>query len=411
MPGPTLRYGDRAFIEGLARALGVEVQALLPQLGGGADAIRDGALVRLFVPQAPGELDLRGLDALEKVQLGGEGLTGVRLGDHPKLASLDLAGARLSTIDLAGASGLTHLDVGFNRFTRLDVSGLRSLAVLWCQGNGLVELRLPEGAPLTRLAISRNAIRGFDARAYPALTMLLVDELGLTELPLAHPALTHLSCKGNLLARLDVSGAPALHRLDADGNPLAAIDLRGLARLRQVSLPAATEVACTTLQRHAIAGLRARFGLPTGTTALARMDPYELHLFAQDHNWDDGVGKLFDVIRHPRCDLATALLVYWNGLPEELAGWRTATEAPRAERRTVELLREIEDRVARGAYRTRLIPFDVHDVGGVDLSSDDARIPDAMRTPVVADDDEAATPAKSRKPAAKAAKAAKSARP
>lgn len=39
-------------------------------------------------------------------------------------------------------------------------------------------------------------------------------------------------------------------------------------------------------------------------------NPLELHLLADRYNWDMGTGALLDIVRHPLCDLGTALMVY-----------------------------------------------------------------------------------------------------
>ncbi|MBK7401111.1 MAG: DUF4274 domain-containing protein, partial [Myxococcales bacterium] len=55
--------------------------------------------------------------------------------------------------------------------------------------------------------------------------------------------------------------------------------------------------------------------------------------FVQEYNWDDGAKKLFEVIRHPQCDRATALLVYWQSQPDEFAAYPMPADAPPGERK------------------------------------------------------------------------------
>jgi len=88
------------------------------------------------------------------------------------------------------------------------------------------------------------------------------------------------------------------------------------------------------------------------------------------------------VVRHPHCSVATALLVYWKTEPADFSGYRAAKDAPRAERQTVELLREIEAGVKAKRFARGPIPFDVHDVHGIDLDDGDPAIPAYMRAPV-----------------------------
>ncbi len=95
-------------------------------------------------------------------------------------------------------------------------------------------------------------------------------------------------------------------------------------------------------------------------------DPEELHVFASAYNWDGGVDDLQRVVRHPRCDLGTALLVYWRGQPGYYLQYPNRDAVPDHEREVYDLLREIEGRVAAGAYRTAAQPFDPADDMGDD---------------------------------------------
>lgn len=61
----------------------------------------------------------------------------------------------------------------------------------------------------------------------------------------------------------------------------------------------------------------------------------------------DGEKRLFDVVRHPQCDRATALLVYWLSEPGEHTQYPKPADAPKSQRKMVELLREIEKKMSR----------------------------------------------------------------
>lgn len=103
-------------------------------------------------------------------------------------------------------------------------------------------------------------------------------------------------------------------------------------------------------------------------------DPEELHLFADLYNWDGGVEDLWRVIQHPVCDLGTALLVYWRGQPDFDLQYADRDEVPDRRRKEWDLLREIERRVAAGAYRTASQPFDPADDNSNDLRPKPARV-------------------------------------
>ena len=101
---------------------------------------------------------------------------------------------------------------------------------------------------------------------------------------------------------------------------------------------------------------RFRPRLPTATAE-------ELHAFARHWNIDGGLEPLEQLIRLPRCELATAKLVYWRLDPLWHLQYKTRDEVPHFARDGFDLAAEIERRVAAGAYREGTITFDpAHDV-------------------------------------------------
>ncbi len=98
------------------------------------------------------------------------------------------------------------------------------------------------------------------------------------------------------------------------------------------------------------------------------LDAAELHLFAKEWNWDGGHKELRKVIRHPLCDLGTALLVYWRGSPGYYLQYASRAEAELDERPVYGLLREIERRVKKSAYRTARFRFDPRNDMGSDMT-------------------------------------------
>jgi Leucine-rich repeat (LRR) protein len=355
-------------------------------------------LVRLDLGEcALTELDLSGCSALEVVKLQANRLTKIPpmpgglleldVGRNPlssvtirskKLQQLDVASCGLDALDVSGLPALTTLSCDSNRIGSLDLRALSMLESLECDDNG-AKLSLPEQAPISKLSLRKNPLESLSADRYPLLETLLVDGTSLESLRLDNPKLTHLDCSDNRLAKLDLSRAPALRRLDINDNALTTLDLRPLKKLERLSVDSNVEVLATDFQKHMLPTLRERAGLPKPTKTLAKMDTYQLHAFAVHYNWDDGVKPLFDVIKHPKCQLATALLIYWSGEPSELSEYKTPKDAPHSAKKVVELLRVIEDGVRKGRFKRGAIPFDVHDVNGVDLSDDDPAIPDVMR--------------------------------
>jgi len=99
-------------------------------------------------------------------------------------------------------------------------------------------------------------------------------------------------------------------------------------------------------------------------------DAKELHLFADGFNWYTGVEEWRRVIRHSLCDRGTALLIHWRGAP----GWY-GSYADRSETRNPDqanhfnLLREIEQKIVGGYFRTHLFPLQPQDDRGHDMTT------------------------------------------
>jgi hypothetical protein len=99
----------------------------------------------------------------------------------------------------------------------------------------------------------------------------------------------------------------------------------------------------------------------------------ELHYAARSWNWDRGVAELRALVDRDDCALATALLLFWNSLPDEIIGlYKTRAQAEKAEGEGAvhDLQTRIVKRVAAGAFGGHDIGYDPHDHGGVDLTED-----------------------------------------
>lgn len=101
-----------------------------------------------------------------------------------------------------------------------------------------------------------------------------------------------------------------------------------------------------------------------------------MHREASQHDWDEGLIKLFMITRSPKCWLSTALLVYWRGAPHFYRQYPTASAVDPLFRDTYALLQEIVKRVERNGYPVGDVPFDPTRVAGQDLTKDRyARLP------------------------------------
>jgi hypothetical protein len=98
-------------------------------------------------------------------------------------------------------------------------------------------------------------------------------------------------------------------------------------------------------------------------------DAEELHLYADGFNWDTGADEMPRVIRHPLCDRGTALLIYWRGRPGWYARYADRSDAPNPDQaEQFDLLREIEQKIISGHYRTCRFPYDPKSDRGHDMT-------------------------------------------
>jgi hypothetical protein len=112
------------------------------------------------------------------------------------------------------------------------------------------------------------------------------------------------------------------------------------------------------------------------------MTSKQLHMYAEYYNWDGGCKPLFSLIRQPKCDLGTILMLYWQADPHFYCEFADRSEADECERKTYDLLTEIEQNVEDGFYRRRRIAFDPWDDHGTDWTIDtDPKTPKKVEIP------------------------------
>jgi hypothetical protein len=121
---------------------------------------------------------------------------------------------------------------------------------------------------------------------------------------------------------------------------------------------------------------------------IARMNARQLHKYAANYNWDGGNRPMVRVIRQPKCDLGTALLVFWLSDPRFYFEALSSGDLESAKWvDTKHLMREIIAKVRRGCYKTAGISFDPHKFAGTDWTEGERPptaigIPDFMCKPV-----------------------------
>ena len=96
--------------------------------------------------------------------------------------------------------------------------------------------------------------------------------------------------------------------------------------------------------------------------------PMELHLYATNYNWDGGFEELKEVLDHPKCDKATALLIYAMGSPGFFYRKLEKNAALRPYEQDVwDFLREIEQRIRNEEFQSGRVAFDPRKHVGTDL--------------------------------------------
>ena len=113
----------------------------------------------------------------------------------------------------------------------------------------------------------------------------------------------------------------------------------------------------------------------------------EVRRFAEKFNWDAGATDLFAVIRNPKCDKGTALLVFWLSDPVSFFELYTNQEEARSAAESGDdyyrLLVEIQENYVAGFYVESDFYVDPEKEAVGELASDKLKtpIPDIMRKP------------------------------
>ncbi len=106
----------------------------------------------------------------------------------------------------------------------------------------------------------------------------------------------------------------------------------------------------------------------------------ELHDFAWNYNWDDGLEAMRWVLNHPACDKGTALLIYWRSSPGYFCQYANRDAATDFERETYDFVIELEQKYLAGAFQQETIAFDPKDDKGFDHTTAYADYP--IRRPI-----------------------------
>ena len=90
---------------------------------------------------------------------------------------------------------------------------------------------------------------------------------------------------------------------------------------------------------------------------ILQLNTAELHDFAENLNWDYGVGRVITILSHPEVDRGTALMLYWRNQPGYHVKYKSAKEVPAMNRRSYQLHLEIERILLNRDFKTYDYPF------------------------------------------------------
>lgn len=127
---------------------------------------------------------------------------------------------------------------------------------------------------------------------------------------------------------------------------------------------------------------------------LENAEPSQWHSLAQDWEWENGIKGLQWIISNPKCDKATALLIYWAADPNfyyQFNGIENL-QPSNNNRQIFDFLLDIEAKYTTNYYTINNWNYDpTNDVYGGNLVALDAsdeklvvhQIPDLMKTPLL----------------------------
>ena len=214
-----------------------------------------------------GTIDLSGMTKLQRLQIGDNDCTGLKLDNCPALTYLSTFGNQFTSLDLSGCPALVNvslagyseyetwtgsgwelsyyenlplkelnltgcdylqtLSLDFTSLTELEVSNLPSLYALYCTNNEfLTSLKLLNLHNLGELQCYGNSLEELDMEGCEWIDRLWCGDNKITSLDLSE--LIHLSnfnCASNQLSSLDFSNNPVLRGVVCSGNPLRELNL------------------------------------------------------------------------------------------------------------------------------------------------------------------------------------------
>lgn len=96
---------------------------------------------------------------------------------------------------------------------------------------------------------------------------------------------------------------------------------------------------------------------PNFAEHISQLNTAELHDYAQNLNWDFGIGRVFAILNNPEVDRGTALTLYWRNQPYHYAEYKSKKEVPSVNLRGYELHLKAERILLQQDFKTYNYPY------------------------------------------------------
>ena len=101
----------------------------------------------------------------------------------------------------------------------------------------------------------------------------------------------------------------------------------------------------------------------------------ELHAMAAGYNWDCEGATLWQLLQHPKCDVATIQLAYWRAAPGYYCKYASERDIPEHERPAWQMVQQLHQLLASRLHESSRLGFDPHadsTADGYDWTADHA---------------------------------------
>ena len=137
----------------------------------------DGHIVHLDLSymNLTGWLDVSDLSKLQTLDIDGNGIDMLALGDNQTLTELSCSFNQLSSLDVTNCKNLQSMSCSYNALESLDVGGMSNLQQLYCFGNVLNNLNLDGASSLSTLDCSNNNLTSVDLSTNTSLSTFFCE--------------------------------------------------------------------------------------------------------------------------------------------------------------------------------------------------------------------------------------------